>query len=260
MSPIEKSNVLILGPIGTGKTWSLRTIPEMGRELFVISLEPGIEKTLGDIPCEAGCHYHYIPFAVTDWGTIEKSLAFLNTMTMEQIVKMTSPDRAHYRQLLEVITTAANFKCDRCKQEFGPVDYLKPEQVVAMDGLTGLTRMASQFVTGSKVMKSQPEIWAIQDAIRNIIYKFTGDCLCSFVLTSHIERETNKVTGLSHLTVSTIGVALAPDIPKPFDEVILTRRTQDKKFYWSTSTEGVDLKARKLPFSDTIPPDFAQIL
>ena len=43
-----KYNILLVGPIGTGKTTALRSIvEECNKKLFVIATEPGIENILG---------------------------------------------------------------------------------------------------------------------------------------------------------------------------------------------------------------------
>ena len=253
-----KTNVLLLGPIGTGKNYCLRTALECGKEVMVLALESGTEHSLGDIPCEDGLHWHYIEPMKTSWETLQDSARKLNELPMDAIAKLSAHDKRDYDQFLQIYSTCSEFTCDRCGEAFGAVDSWDDSRLFAVDGLTSMSRMASQFVTGSKPIRTLPETGAAQDLVRNLIHKLTEDTRCSVVLLSHIERETNPLTGGTVLTVSTIGQKLAPDIPKMFDHVILTRR-EGSKFFWSTDDDKVDLKTRGLDFSDTLPPTFKNI-
>ena len=40
-------NVLLMGPSGTGKTYSIGTLVDMGVEVFYLALESGMESLLG---------------------------------------------------------------------------------------------------------------------------------------------------------------------------------------------------------------------
>lgn len=44
------SNIMLVGATGTGKTHCLRTLLDAGITPFIISTEPGIESSHGDIP------------------------------------------------------------------------------------------------------------------------------------------------------------------------------------------------------------------
>lgn len=257
-----KVNVLVEGPIGTGKTYSLRTIVAAGQELFVVATEPGIASILGDIPCSDGCHWTYIPPGSVPWEVAVKNAEKLNSYSIEQIIKAPSTDKRDYAQLLDVFSALAGFKCDRCGEEFGPVDDWDETRTVAADGLTGLSTMAIQLLVGSKPIKSLPEWLGGQQVLLALINKLCHDTKCNFVLVSHVSRERDEVSGRNLITVSTLGKALAPEIIKPFDEIIFTRRVvsgKDAQFYWSTTEPDVDQKARILPWDDQLEPDFAQI-
>jgi hypothetical protein len=102
--------------------------------------------------------------------------------------------------------------------------------------------------------------WGIAiDNLERLITKLVVDTRCFFVLTAHLERETDEVTGGTQLMASTLGRKLAPKIPRWFDDVIHCRREGDK-FIWSTDTMNVDLKARNLPLSGLLSPSFQQIV
>jgi hypothetical protein len=74
-----------------------------------------------------------------------------------------------------------------------------------------------------------------------------------------LERETDEVTGGISLMASTLGRKLAPRLPRFFSDVIHAKR-EGEKFSWSTATFNVDLKARNVPISETIPPSFVPLI
>ena len=108
-----KVNALIVGPIGTGKTHSLRTlVEECGKELFVIATEPGIETILGDLPKDK-CHWQYIPQAKTSWQTLIENAEDLNSYSLDVLAKRPSKNKNKYLQFLQVLNALANFTDDR---------------------------------------------------------------------------------------------------------------------------------------------------
>lgn len=253
---MPKVNTILLGPTGTGKTTSLRTAVEAGCPLFVLATEPGIENILTHGP---RCHWAYIPPAAEDWSTLSDNANKIASFSVEQLLKMPWPRKGDYRQFEQVLRKCAQFECDVCGERFGPVDALDANCMFAIDGLTGLSKMSMDLVVGGKPIASQPEWGVAMGNLERFIAKACADTKCSFTLISHVERETDEVTGGTRLMVSTLGRRLAPKLPRMFDEVVYCRR-QGGRFYWSTTENGVDLKARRLPFSDTIAPDFSQLL
>jgi hypothetical protein len=250
-----KTNTLLMGPIGTGKTHALKTLLDLGLEVFVLSLEPGIEHVLGDTP-PSQCHWKKIFPAVTDFETFRRSLHKASMLTMEQLQRAPG-NKADCLQLLEVIDACNDFVCDRTGESFGALDSWGEDRVFAVDGLTGLSQMCSDLIVGDKLIKTQPEWGTAMELVYRTISLWASATKCSFVLLSHIARETDEVTGGTKITLSTLGNKLAPRIPPIFDEVITTTR-QGRKFVWSNMENGYDLKGRRLPFGEYT-PDFAHI-
>jgi hypothetical protein len=248
-----------MGEAGSGKTYSLRTLVEAGLETLVMFLEPGME-TIADISCEDGMHWHYIPPADTPWVVLEKASLQINTLSYESLTKIQDGNRRTFTGLIEFIVACRDFKCDRCGKSFGSIDQLDPlTQAFALDSLSGLSMLAMNLVAGTKPVKSQSDWQIAQNQVFDIIVKLTSGVPATVVVTSHIEKEVDELTG-SHTTMaSTLGRKLAPRLPQRFSEVILAKR-EGTKFSWSTAAYGVALKTRLLPIADGLKPSFVELI
>jgi len=254
---IPGANVMLVGATGTGKTYSLRTLIDAGITPFILFTEPGV-RTISDISCEH-LHYKYIPPATPDWSTMLDSAKKINTYEFDQLAKMKSINKQKYGQFLEVLTTLNNFTCDRCGENFGDVAQWGTDRAICIDSLSGLNIMSMDLVVGSKPTKSMSDWGVAMDNLERLINKMTADTQCHFVLTAHLEREQDEVTGGIHLMASTLGRKLAPRLPRFFDDVVLCRKEGDQ-WIWSTASMQVDLKGRNLPTSAHLQPTFVQLL
>lgn len=267
---LTRTNTLLMGPINTGKTWSLRTLlreypdargnmrPGADRTVLAVSLEPGFLDTNGDCTCEMGMHYAYVPPLDIEWDTLAALAQQVNRAT--DVTKIIDPNKRDYAQMFDTYSILSKFVCNRCGEDFGAVDKLDESFAVTMDGLTGLSRNAMNLTTGLKPHKSWPEYDAAGQCVEQLLRKCVSIC-ASFILIAHIDRETDITEGRTKLMMHTIGNKLAPRLTKDlFSEIIFTRRDDRQNFLWSTIEPNMDLKARKLPFSDQIKPDFTAIL
>jgi len=64
-SALPGTNVLLMGPAGTGKTTAIGTLVDAGIETFYMGLEPGLESLLGywtdkGKPVPANLHWHVL--------------------------------------------------------------------------------------------------------------------------------------------------------------------------------------------------------
>ena len=250
-------NEMLCGASGSGKTHAIRTLVEAGLEVFVLFTEPGME-VLADVPKEK-LHWHYIAPASPDFEDMISSATKINTMSFEAITKLPDINKRKYDEFIQVLVTLSNFKDDRTGQSFGAVDSWDSSRVLVIDSLTGLSLMAMNLVTGSKPVKSLADWGVAIDNLERLITKLCVDTKCHFVLISHLERETDEVTGGTSLMASTLGRKLAPKLPRYFSDVIHVVRKADK-FVWSTVTSNVDLKARNIALADNLPPSFAPII
>lgn len=255
---IPAPKILLVGATGSGKTHSLRTLIDAGYEVFAIFTEPGME-VVADIPTEK-LKWHYIPPASPDWAAMIDSATKINSLSFEALTKMGDINKRQYTEFIDVLQTMANFKDDRTGQSFGSVDTFDPKtRAIFFDSLSGLNIMAMNLVAGSKPVKSMADWGVAMDNLERFITRMTTAIPCTVVMTAHLEREQDEVTGNVQLMASTLGRKLAPRLPRFFSDVIHCRR-DGATFSWSTATVNVDLKARNLPISDKLPPSFVPLI
>lgn len=259
------TKTLLIGPPGSGKTFSLTTFLEAGIDLFAIGTDPGFEETILDairkrnLPLDK-FHYKYIAPASTDFDTMIKQAEQVSFFGYDALSTMKSgPGKGQYTQFVELLKTLADFVDQRTGESFGPVDSFPPNVALALDGLSGVNIMAMDLMLGGKVTAHQGE-WGVAMTIEEkLILKLCGDLKCFFVLTAHVEKEPDIVSGIPITMVGALGRKLAPKLPRTFSDVILTVKEGDK-FTWSTAAVSVDLKSRTLPIKDGLAPDFGQIV
>lgn len=249
---IPGPKILLLGGTGTGKTYSLRTLE---RETFVLFTEPGME-TVSDISCADGLHWHYVSPVSASWDVLMDGAKKINQLSLEALTKVTDLNKTKFTEMLDIYSTCANFKCDRCGKEFGAIDKFDPAtRAFALDSLSGLSIAAMNLVAGTKPVKAIPDWGIAMDTIERFLTTLTTAVPCPVVVIAHLEREVDEISGGVQLMASTLGRKLAPKIPRFFSDVVLARRS-GTTFEWSTAAMNTDLKARNLPISDHIPPNF----
>jgi hypothetical protein len=256
-------NVLLEGPTGTGKTYSLGTIADAGCELFVLFTENALETLLGywtdrGLEVPSNVHWHILGQASTDFSSLAASAEKILTFAQEALHKMQDPKRMLHNQFVEMLKALANFVDDRTGESFGPVDHWGPDRCLAISTLSGINPIAMSLVVGGKPVKSQADWGIAMDQIEKLMRQFTNGCACHFVLEAHVEREIDPTFGGTKITVSTLGRALAPKIPPMFSDVVLSVR-EGNQFRWSTANPQADLKARNLAIADGIMQDFGPL-
>jgi hypothetical protein len=241
-----------------GKTHAIRTLLAAGiKQVFVVFTEPGME-VLGDLPPDQ-VHWHYIPPANADWEKMITSAKKINTMNFEALSKLSEINKKDYGQFIEVLECLHNFKCDRTGEEFGDITDFGTDRAVVVDSLSGLNIMAMDLVVGSKPTKNLSDWGVAMDNLERLVQKLCTDTRCTFVLTAHLEREVDEVNGGIQLMASTLGRKLAPRMPRFSSDVIHCQRP-GAEFSWSTASLTVELKARNLPISTSLQPDFKQVI
>ena len=266
--PLNGPKILLMGPSGTGKTYSLGTLVEWAAanalEVFALFTENGLESLLGfwadaGKPVPACLHYHQALTRPVDLKSLMSAADSVGKLSYESITKMVDGSRSQNNAFYKLLAACADFPDDRTGQKFGPVDTWAAERIFVIDSLTELSNACMKMVIGNKPTASQPDYGVAQNNLMNFLRLCTQGLNCTFVMTAHVDRQTDELTQTTKIMVKSIGKALAGDIPPLFSDVIFTVREGDK-FYWDTAAYGVDTKTRSLGYRSKIDPNFGQIL
>lgn len=267
-------NVLIEGPTGTGKTFSLGTLVDTGIHVHYLAFESGTESLRGYYLDEyllngaknprfgkglpPNLHITTIKAASASWKEMADAAKLVNTLSYESLKKASDPNRSKYDQF-EKFLRAFNDVTDDDGVKYGSVDEWGTDRALVIDGMTGLGNSAMASVIGGKVDKDQKDWGLAQNLTENTVRRLCDNCRCHFVLLAHVDREADPLGGASKITISTLGAKLAPKIPAMFSDVAMSVRL-GKEFFWDTENPLADLKVRNLPISAKIKPDFGQII
>lgn len=262
---IQAPSVLLLGDPGNGKTFSLATMAKAVDKFFYLYTDPGGTESLidalmhHDVPLSK-VHWRYIPPASQGWDSLKDLVQKVNMMDYQTIATIKSGIRkSDHKQMFEIISIMAEFKCERTGEVFPPADEWPDTWGFAFDSLTGLNRIAKDTTVGAKPTLHEGEWNIAMNMEENFIRKVTADMKCPRVMIGHLDKTYNMVSEQSEFTVSLLGKKLAPTIPHLFSDVIHAHRSQ-AKFAWSTQDNRIALKTRNLPHSDSIAPDFGPLL
>lgn len=254
---IPGSKTLLMGPPGVGKTYSLQTLLDAKLEVFCLFFEPRFG-CLGQTPADR-FHWHYLKPADASWEALRAMADLVNKLPFDALTKMPDPKRQEHNQLLEVYRAFINFPDDRSGKTFGPIDSWGPDRVLCIDALTGLSNLAMNLMVGGRPTRDQKDWGVAQNVLEQLLIKLTSSLQCHLVMTAHVEREFIEAQSSVLLTVSSLGKALPPKIPRLFDDVVLGQRI-GKEFSWSNATTGADTKPGYLPLSEKLPPTFVPLI
>lgn len=256
-------NCLLMGPSGTGKTYAIKTLADMGLETFALFVEPGLETLVGayvdnGLPIPPNLHWHYIQPSQQGFDQLRNTSDQIGKFDLAGLAKMKDINRSKANKMLDLYTCLNNFKDQKDGKEYGPVDAWGTDRVLVIDSLSALNRIAMEMVVGTKPMRDMADWGIAQNALMALLHKLTSGCNCHFVLIAHVDREVDQILGGIKLMVSSLGKAITSQIPQPFSDVILSSREGDK-FYWDTANSQADVKTRNLPIASKLPATFEPI-
>lgn len=268
---LQPPATLLIGETGSGKTDSLLTLVEAGIELFVIITEPDGVVSLVDsairrkLPIDK-LHWATAAPATLGWQAMTDMVNTIGSTSYEDIAKIKGGvGKSETRKpAMKLLDTLSNFRCERDGQPYGDFTQWDDTRALVLDSQSGLNLMAMALTIGYKPAAHQGEWGVAMNFVEQLILKLTSDRQCYFVLTAHIEKELNEITGTNQITISTLGRKLAPKIPRFFSEVVWTKKVvlpnQPPKWIWSTADANAALKNRVLPTASDLQPSFKPIV
>lgn len=254
---------LLMGQPGSGKTTAVVTLLKMGFKVYVAFTEAGVGAlnkalTVHKVSEEdrKRLFFAYIKPGVENFTVMKKGAKAVNEAA--EFGKMESGSRKDFNQLIQLMQLFENFK-DQNGVEHGPVDAFKCDSVLALDGLTGLSKMAMDLVVGAKPAKTLQD-WGV--AIDQLD-KFQLQCaniVCPFVMLAHLSREQEEISGKIIVTLSTLGRQLGPRMPSAYNDFVYAKQDGDGKWFWSTIDKNCQLKATYLEHAERLPADFVPLV
>ena len=260
--------VVLMGLGGTGKTYALGTLVDWAAankfEVAVLFTENGLESLKGywidaNKPVPECLYWHQQVTRPISLKALMQTADSVGKLSYEALAKSVDSNRGGDNNAFwKILESCSDFKDDRTGKSLGPIDAFPLTRIFVIDSLTELANAAMKMQIGSRPMASPGDYGVAQNNLMNFLRLTTQGLVCPFVMTAHVDRETDAVTQSTKIMIKAIGKALASEIPTLFSDVIYATREADK-FYWDTAAYGVDTKTRSLGIRSKINPDFSQI-
>ncbi len=256
-NPHPAPNILLMGMPGSGKTHSLRTLLDAGKEVFVLFTEPGMEVLADTDPNRM--HWHYVKPTSGSLSDMLSKLEEVNRLPWASTQQAVDSNKKSYTAAVDMLKCLVDFPCDRTNKSFGNIGNWGPDRVLVIDSLSGVNHAMMQLIVGGGLGITMPMWGAAMKAELNLINQLCFDSECIFILTAHLEKLIDEVNGGMTIQANALGKKNAPEIPKNFSDVILCKREKGK-FIWATEASGADLKARNVPWAKELKPSFVPLL
>lgn len=249
-------SVLLYGPPGSGKTWSLRTIPPTSPTYIIFTdiHGPGSLARAFDPP-GIPPHIHYT--------VIDLSSDFNNLLTGLKLAllpqagpKSSFGETAGQQTHLKFVSTLQDFRCDCHKKSHGPISSFPPEATVVLDNMTGITDtilLALGGWTGALTLAD----WGRAAVVSlNVITTFRIGVKGLFICIAHATAEVDELQkDTKIITPDFVGAKLPTRIAKYFGDTIYARR-HGMSFQWTTAATGAQTVPRRLPLAAQLEPSF----
>lgn len=265
MQQLRPPSTLLIGGAGSGKTSSCVTLLSAGLAVNMLATESSAPNRILEEAKKRGIdssrfHWQFVSPTPPTWNSLLEKARIVNQLSLKDISDLKGGiAKTQGKQFITFIEAMNNFRSDRDGKEFGDVCTWNADTAFVIDGLSGFSEMSRNLTVGWKPNPAPGEWGVMQSNILDVVRKLCSDLRCFFVCIGHIEREQNEITGMTNITVSTLGAKLAPKLPPLFTNVVLSKRVTDQ-FYWSVADSGVDTKPGDLPFRADLAQDFTPIV
>lgn len=265
---LEGPKILLIGASGSGKTRSLATFADwqskQGRQTRITFTENGLETFLGywrdrNLPVPEGIAWHVIKTKSIPFKDLMDGAKKTGMLSYKALTELVDPNKATNNPYLKIMESLADFKDDRTGKSLGNFDSWGNDILWGCDSLSELANACMKMVIGNKPTASPSDYGVAQNNLINFLRFITQGFPPTVVLTAHIQRQTDEVSGMTKLMTKAIGKAMGDDIPQLFSETIGCVR-EGGAWYWDTANSALDTKTRYLPIASKIPPDGAQIM
>jgi hypothetical protein len=257
--------VLLQGPTGTGKTTALGTAADWyaakGWPVYALFTENSTEVFRGywtdrGLPIPSNVHIADILVKPNTLSSLIDAADKVGKLTYESLTKLLDPNRSGENNAYwKILKLCANFTDTLTGEAFGGLETFPTESLFIMDSLSETANAAFKMQVGNKPTGAPPDYQVAQNNLLNFLRLLTQGVRCGVIVTAHIERLADEISGGTKITTKSIGKALANDIPQLFSDVILTAR-QGADWSWDTANAQADLKTRNLPVHAKLPPNF----
>jgi hypothetical protein len=271
--------ILLEGDSGSGKTYAIGTLVDWAernnRQVRVLFTENGLETLLGywrdppkspdgkpirpvrEVPKNLA--WHLVRTPALGLAALTDAAQKAGLMSYEALTKMTDPSRGANNPYEKILRVLADFPDDRTGAKLGNIGTWKSDTILVIDSLSELANACMKMVLGNKPTAAPPDYGVAQNNLMNLLRYLTQGFEPTVVLTAHVQRQVNEVTGGIQLMVKAIGKAMGDDIPQLFSEVLYAKR-EGLEWVWDTAGVGVTTKTRYLPITSKIKPDLGTIM
>lgn len=274
--------ILLQGDSGTGKTYALASAVEWAarqtppRPVRILFTENGLETLLGywrDPPVDpasgkptrpakpvpANLAWHVASPGAQSLKSLKDAAQKVGLLSYESLTKMIDGDRGQTNPAYKILEALENFPDDRTGTKLGNVSSWGSEVIFGLDSLSELAEGYKRMVVGNKPVMAQNEYGVAQNNLLNFLRFLTQGPDFTVIMTAHLQKQINEITGGMTLMTSAIGKAIGDDIPKLFSEVLFCYR-DGGSWYWDMLVFNVVTKTRYLPIKAKITPDLGFIM